>query len=376
MKIKRPGKYFQEITSGIQSIERLTTSTSAFVGISEKGPQDHALLISSFVEFQITFGGFLKGNCLAYSVLQFFENGGTRLYIARVSLKDSRAPNESDYQNTFSLLDPIPDINLIAVPGIGSPSMVSFGSGYCEKRGNCFFLGDMNLTDDSLTDAQNFINSINIKNSFGSVYFPWIRIKDPVGFSRNSIAVPPSGSVASIFARTDITRGVWKASAGIESAIKGAVGITANISDTEQNTLNPIGVNAIRKFPNMGILIWGARTLATQTDPEYKYIPVRRTSMFIEQSISRGIQWAVFEPNDEALWERIRIVVNNFMIDLFKDGAFQGSKADESFFVKCGRDTTSQNEINQDIFNIVLGIAFVRPAEFTILKITQKAGTG
>jgi phage tail sheath protein FI len=372
MKIKRPDKYIQEISNDIQSIEAAKTNTAAFIGVSEKGPQDHALPINSFTEFQINFGGFLKGSWLAYSVFQFFENGGTNLYIARVSCHERRTPDESAYQKAFSLLDPIPEINLIAVPGIGSPSMVSFGSVYCEKRGDCIFLGDMSANHYSIKEVQNFFNGIVIKSSFGAVYFPWIKIKDPAGFSRIPIAIPPSGSVAGIFARTDTARGVWKAPAGLESNINGAIGLIANISNHDQNSLNLIGVNTIRDFPGKGVLIWGARTLAVQSNPEYKYIPVRRTSIFIEQSITKGTQWTVFEPNDEPLWERIRIVIGHFMMNLFKDGALQGSKPEDAYFVKCGRDTTSQNDINQGIINILVGFALLKPAEFSLIRITKR----
>ena len=372
VKIIRPGKYIREISKSIKTIEGITTNTTAFIGVSEKGPQDYAMPISSFAEFQANYGSFLKGNWLAYAVQQFFNNGGTRLYIARVSCTDKRSPTESDYQSAFSLLDSIKDINLIAVPGIGSPSIFSFGSNYCEKRGDSFFLGEMKESDTSLVKAQSFFNRVAVKNSFGAVFFPWIKIKDPANFSPNPIAVPPSASVAGVIARTDIARGVWKSPAGPESNIVDAVGLVANVSGQEQNSFNNMGINTIRSFPGRGIFIWGARTLGTSSSSEYKYISVRRLSIFIEQSIQQGTQWVVFEANEKPLWENIRTVVSNFMMGLFKAGALQGSKPDDAYFVKCGKDTTTQMEINQGILNITVGFSPLRPTEFSILKIIHR----
>jgi hypothetical protein len=132
------------------------TSTAAFIGVTEKGPVDHALMVTSFADFQENFGNFLRGSWLTHSALQFFNNGGTRLYIARVKGHESTAPQEIDFQKAFALLDPITDINLVAVPGIGSPSMVSYGAGYCQKREDCFFIGDMSATDITEKKAHTF----------------------------------------------------------------------------------------------------------------------------------------------------------------------------------------------------------------------------
>ncbi|MFQ5677471.1 MAG: phage tail sheath family protein, partial [bacterium] len=281
---------------------------------------------------------------------------------------------ESDYRRAFALLDPILDINLVAVPGMGSPYMVSFGADYCQKRGDCFFIGDMSLSDNTPKKAQIFIDNIEIKSSYAAVYFPWLKIKDPNGGSSRPITVPPSGSIAGIYARSDVRRGVWKAPAGRESNINGAVGLLANISDDEQNTLNSIGVNVIRDFPNIGIIVWGSRTLATQSDLEYRYVPVRRTAIFLEQSISGGIDWAVFEPNDASLWAKLRHLISTFMMHLFRAGALCGNTADEAFFVKCDSETTTEVDIAAGVVNILIGFAPLKPGEFSLLKLSQKAG--
>ncbi|MDC4202828.1 MAG: phage tail sheath subtilisin-like domain-containing protein [Candidatus Manganitrophus sp.] len=177
-----------------------------------------------------------------------------------------------------------------------------------------------------------------------------------------------------MYARIDAKRGVWKAPAGTEANIGGAVGLTKEITDAEQDTLNPIGVNVIRVFPASGIVIWGARTVATQADPEYRYVPVRRTAIFIEQSIYNGIQWAVFEPNDEDLWASLRLNIGAFMMTLFRAGAFQGATPSQAFFVKADSQTTTQADIDAGVVNVMVGFAPLKPAEFVVIKISQKAG--
>jgi uncharacterized protein len=287
---------------------------------------------------------------------------------------DGGTPQQADYENSFNLLNPVRDVNLIAVPGIGTPVMVSFGANYCEQRTDCFFIGDMSVTDDTKEEAQTFVTTVTKKSSYAAVYFPWLKATDPTGVSADPIALPPSGYVAGMYAKIDAKRGVWKAPAGTEANIGGAVGLMKNIIDAEQDTLNPIGVDVIRSFPASGIVIWGARTLATQSDPEYRYVPVRRTAIYLEQSIYNGIQFAVFEPNDEDLWSSLRLNINAFMLLQFRNGAFQGRTPNDAFFVKCDNQTTTQADIDAGIVNILVGFAPLKPAEFVVLKLTQKSG--
>jgi phage tail sheath protein FI len=237
---------------------------------------------------------------------------------------------------------------------------------------DCFFVGDMVATVDTKETAQTFVNSLTVKSSYGAVYFPWLKVVDPTGVSPEPIPMPPSGFVTGQYARTDARRGVWKAPAGTEANVLGAVGLMKNLSDAEQDVLNPIGVNALRFFPASGLVIWGARTLATQSDPEYRYIPIRRLAIFLERSIYNGIQWAVFEPNDEDLWGSLRLNIGAFMMTQFRAGAFQGSTPSQAFFVKCDRDTNPQDQVNAGIVTVLVGFAPLRPAEFVVLRISQK----
>ncbi len=186
----------------------------------------------------------------------------------------------------------------------------------------------------------------------------------------------PCGIVAGVMARTDADRGVWKAPAGIDGAMNGVQELQVGLTDGENGTLNQIGVNCLRKFPVFGHVVWGARTSrgADQAADEYKYIPVRRLALYIEETLFRSLKWVVFEPNDEPLWSQIRLNVGAFMQDLFRQGAFQGRSPQEAYLVKCDKETTTQSDINRGVVNIVVGFAPLKPAEFVVIKVQQLAG--
>src|SRR5262249_47404795 len=171
-------------------------------------------------------------------------------------------------------------------------------------------------------------------------------------------------------------RGVWKAPGGLDAGVSGIQALSANLDDGDSGVLNPVGINCLRIFPASGAVVWGARTLRgnDQLADEYKYVPVRRLTLFIEESLFRGLQWVVFEPNDEPLWAQIRLTVGAFMHDLCPQGAFQGASPRDAYLVKCDKDTTTQNDINRGIVNVVVGYAPLKPAEFVIIKIQQLAG--
>jgi phage tail sheath protein FI len=208
-----------------------------------------------------------------------------------------------------------------------------------------------------------------------AVYFPRVIESDPLRDQQLDVFVP-CGIVAGVVARTDAQRGVWKAPAGLDAALNGVKGLQIKLTDAENGQLNQVGINCMRQFPVNGRVIWGARTLrgADSLGDEYKYLPVRRTALFIEESLFRGTQWVVFEPNDEPLWAQIRLNVGAFMQGLFRQGAFQGNTPRDAYLVKCDKETTTQNDINAGIVNIVVGFAPLKPAEFVIIKIQQLAG--
>lgn len=205
--------------------------------------------------------------------------------------------------------------------------------------------------------------------------FPRVEIADSL--KENRLAeFAPCGVVAGVIARTDANRGVWKAPAGIEATLTGVRALTVKLTDGENGQLNPLGVNCLRSFPVYGNVLWGARTLAgnDRLASEWKYVPVRRLALFIEESLYRGLQWVVFEPNDEPLWAQIRLNVGAFMNNLFRQGAFQGQSPRDAYLVKCDRETTPQADIDRGIVNIVVGFAPLKPAEFVIVKLQQLTG--
>jgi phage tail sheath protein FI len=208
-----------------------------------------------------------------------------------------------------------------------------------------------------------------------ALYFPRVIQSDPNLDDQTDIFVP-CGIVAGVMARTDTQRGVWKAPAGLDAAINGVQALQVNLNDAENGMLNPLAINCLRFFPASGRVVWGGRTLrgADQLADEYKYVPVRRLALYIEESLYRGTQWVVFEPNDEPLWAQIRLNVGAFMHGLFRQGAFEGQKPADAYFVKCDKETTPQDQINLGIVNIIVGFAPLKPAEFVVIKIQQMAG--
>jgi hypothetical protein len=288
-------------------------------------------------------------------------------------------------------LDKIIDVNIIAIPGQGDATTVSRGVEYCKTQrplADCFFIGDMGTivggvgsarTDGATTSVRTIANAVGFvappldraAGDFGAIYYPWIWSADPIGRGRNpKILLPPSGFAAGIYARIDNSRGVFKAPAGIETGVAGAISVATTVSDVEQDQLNPISVNVIRSVPGSGYVVWGTRTFGS--DASWRYIPVRRMAIFLRVSIYYGIQWAVFEPNDEPLWAELRLNIRSFMLTQFRAGAFQGNTPDDAFFVKCDSSTTTQQDIDNGVVNILVGFAPLKPAEFVVLKLSQK----
>jgi phage tail sheath protein FI len=231
---------------------------------------------------------------------------------------------------------------------------------------------------DAIPNAINGRNDLNLTGPAArnaALYFPCIRQVDPQRDSRIDTFVP-SGMIAGIIARTDASRGVWKAPAGLDASLNGVQDLQVNLNDLENGQLNPLGINCLRSFAVSGRTVWGARTLrgADESADEYKYLPVRRLALFLEESLYRGTQWVVFEPNDEPLWAQVRLNVGAFMQGLFRQGAFQGATPRDAYFVKCDSQTTTQADINLGILNVVVGFAPLKPAEFVVIKIQQMAG--
>jgi uncharacterized protein len=280
----------------------------------------------------------------------------------------------------YSLLD-VMDINLLCLPDLADPALagarvavLSAADQICvDKR--AFLIVDSPAEWQSLAQARAGLAEFDsVRSDHSALYFPQVRLTDPLSGQPRSF--PPCGVIAGVMAATDGTRGVWKSPAGTSAVLTGVLELTVSLTDAENGLLNPLGVNCLRSFPIIGPVIWGARTLqgADALASDWKYLSVRRTALMIEESLYRSTKWVLFEPNDERMWGQIRLNVGAFMQSLFRQGAFQGSSASSAYLVKCDSSTTTQDDINKGIVNIIVGFAPLKPTEFVFIKIQQMAG--
>lgn len=288
------------------------------------------------------------------------------------------ANGETDKHGLFAL-EQADIFNILCLPpyalgGDIDASLVADAAVYCEKR-RAMFVIDPASTWNTTAKAIAGVTNIGTNSKNSALYFPRLTKPNPLRNDQLEDFVP-CGAVAGIYARTDTTRGVWKAPAGLDATLVGVPKLSVQLNDAENGQLNPLGINCLRSMVPAGRIVWGARTLQgdDRLASEWKYVPVRRTALYIEESLFRGTQWVVFEPNDEPLWAQIRLNVGSFMHDLFRQGAFQGSTPKDAYFVKCDKETTTQSDINHGIVNIVVGFAPLKPAEFVIIKLQQMAG--
>ena len=286
----------------------------------------------------------------------------------------------NDKTGLFALED-VDLFNVLCIPRAADlaptdmQAVYSAAEAYCEER-RAFLIVDIEADVIDLDDMQTWLSqNESLRHRNAAVYFPRTLVPDPLNENRlRSIGV--SGTIAGLYARTDASRGVWKAPAGTDARLRNVQSLVYLLTDPQNGALNPLGVNCLRTFPVYSTVCWGARTLdgADQIASEWKYIPVRRFTLFLEESLYRGSKWVVFEPNDEPLWAQIRLNIGAFLANLFRQGAFQGTTPRDAYFVKCDKETTTQNDIDQGIVNIVVGFAPLKPAEFVIIKIQQIAG--
>ncbi|BED92348.1 MAG: phage tail sheath subtilisin-like domain-containing protein [Candidatus Paraimprobicoccus trichonymphae] len=258
------------------------------------------------------------------------------------------------------------DVNLMIIPGVTSPNVQLSLIQHCENLGSRFAILDMPLKNKIISDI--LAHKEMIDSDYCALYHPWIRTYDPL--DKADMFMPPSGSVAGIYARCDSARGVHKAPAN--EIVSNCTGLSVGYNSTEQGLLNPKGVNLIRKFPGAGIRVWGARTASSK--PLWKYINVRRLFIFLEESIKANTNWVVFEPNDAALWARVGRTIELFLEGIWKTGALVGGSPGEGFFVDIGPNTMTKDDIDNGRLICVIGVAPVKPAEFVIFRITQKTG--
>jgi phage tail sheath protein FI len=503
-----PGVYLEEIASGVRTIAGASTSVTAFVGRSLKGPMNQPITVNSYADFERVFGGLWQDNALGYAVFDFYQNGGSQSVVVRVhneakiaevktaatngitfvaasegawgnnlrvsidhavsaevasrlglaasdlfnltvrdvitgtvekfnnltvkasaqqidkvlannsnllKVKDgttlpSAIPAATDNAETEEAIEELALIdgddgdaleadsfigegsqanktglytlektdlfNLLCIPGYDSSfdldsTVLVAASSYCEKR-NAFLIVSSPSSWTNKDAAKTGITSLGISSKNAAVFFP--RVIKPNPLRNNQLdTFDPCGMIAGTIARIDGQRGIWKAPAGLEASLSGVTQLSVALTDAENGELNKLGVNCLRMMPAVGAVIWGARTLQGNDllGSEWKYIPVRRMSLHIQNSLYRGTQWAVFEPNSETLWRQLSLNIDSFMNDLFRQGAFKGLTKKEAYFVKCDSETTTQSDINQGLVNIVVGFAPLKPAEFVVIKIQQ-----
>lgn len=365
-----PGVFIEERPAPPQAIEGISTSTTAFVGTTADGPLNQPTKITSLMEYDASFGELSESYEMSYAIRQFFANGGNTAWVLRVPDGQLQI-SASDLQFLDGVKVPI---NLLCIPGITDSASLAAAANYCESK-RMFLIADTPKGATSSDIEAAVANSQLPKTEFGAAYYPWIKIPDPLNVNQPRLSVP-SGAIAGIYARMDLTRGVWKAPAGPEASLKEATALDHIPTQAEMTKLNSIGISCLRTMPETGVVVWGSRTLAgaDQAGSEWKYVNIRRLAIFIERSIDQGTRWATFEPNDEQLWTRIRASVDSFLLGMFRVGAFQGVTQQQAYFVHCGSNTMTQSDVDQGIVNIIIGFAPLKPAEFVILKISQLAG--
>jgi hypothetical protein len=337
------------------------------------------LAVSGFPDYEREFGGLDARSLLGYAVRHFHDNGGSQALVLRVTGIDGAAiaPTDAAFVQALNAafatggpVDRIGTFNLICVPGLTDVAATVMLQAQAEAR-RAFLIADCAVAAQAATVAASLAGKTGANAANSALFFPWLMAPDSLQHGAPR-AFPPSGFVAGMFART--AREVWKAPAGNAATLVGATDLATDVTEAESGPLAAQGINCLRKS-GTSVVAPSARTLAGSDAPEWKYVPVRRTALFIEQSISGGTKWAAFEPNGEALWTRLRASVDSFMDGLFRQRAFVGDTPREAWFVKCDRATTTQADIDRGVVNIVIGFAPLRPAEFVLIKIALLAGS-
>ena len=386
-----PGVYVQEVPTGGHPIDGVntsatggTTSSTVFIDIFRQGPLNKAVQVTSFAEFERAFGGLDARSEAGFAIQQYYLNGGRIAWVVRIDDNggaEAFVGDAATQTGMYALEGIAPNIfNIMCLPAAanldrnGFTTVISAAEKYCSEK-RAFLIVDIPSTIDTKDKMLSWMETNDcLRHRNAAIYFPRLEIPDPLnaGRTRN---VGASGTLAGVYARTDEKRGVWKAPAGADADLRGA-NLTVQLNDSDNGALNALGINALRNFPAIGNVSWSARTLAgsDQEAGEWKYIPVRRLALYIEESLYQGSKWANFEPNDELLWSQIRLSFGAFMINLFRAGAFQGNKPGNAFYIKCDETTTSQDDTDRGVVNIIVGFAPIKPAEFVVIYIQQMAG--
>ncbi len=343
-----PGVYVQEVPTAVP-IEGVSTGTAGFLGISERtlAPAE----ITSLADFEDTIGAQASAY-LAGAVRGFFNNGGTRCYVALVAAGES-------LQAGLAALATKP-ISILCCPDEQRfPNAAEAISAHCEERRDRICI--LQSTEPVMPEAS---HAVPVRSSYAAYYYPWLTVAGSNATS--DITIPPCGHVAGVYARSDVGS-AHSSPAAI--AITGVKALSQDLTAAQSETLQSKGINTIRFFPGKGTLLWGERT--TGGDADFQYVSVRRLMIFVEQSLLSGLQWMVFEPNGEPLWAAVRLSVEGFLLGIWKAGALKGETPQQAFFVRCDETTMTQGDLDVGRLIMIVGMAPVRPAEFVIVQIAQ-----
>jgi phage tail sheath protein FI len=384
-----PGIYVEEVSEGKHSIQGVGTTTAAFVGpapFREARPHE-AVAINSWPQFLKVFTRpDTPGNALSRAVYGFFLNGGRRCFVVNIG-DSTRLTGGTRRREGLEVLEAVSEVAMVCAPGFADAGSQAALIAHAEKMKDRIVILDTPEDVDDLSELTRValmeapgepspaaaVTPQKGKRppvtTYGAVYYPWITMEDPMTGER--VNVPPSGHVAGVYARTDVSRGVHKAPAN--ELVMGAGNLVRHITPEEQAELNSNGVNCIRYFPSRGIRIWGARTLADADSP-MRYVNVRRLFNYVEESIGLGTGWAVFEPNNHTLWANLTRDVSHFLMRLWRDGALMGRTPEQAFYVQCDEQTNPPENIDAGQVVALIGLAPVKPAEFIIFRIGQHEG--
>ncbi len=386
-----PGVYVEDISSGLQPIAAVPTATVALVGATPRGPLNEPVVVKSHADYREIFDPAPTSSPVSLAAHLFFVNGGRKAVVVRVTSADRRGKSRANSKNVIGDADARTGIHalrdgeplgLLLTPDAAEMSGSEVKAiakevvKFCEEH-RVFYILDLPRQARSKRGRIRAVadwakQSGTLRHPNAAVYFPRISISDPSG-KPGSVLVSPSGAVAGVYARTDAERGVWKAPAGLEARLHGVEETEMELTDEEMNLLQQTSINPLRRFQERRIVPWGARTFEpTESNSEWRYIPVRRLALFIEESLYQGLAWAVFEPNGDPLWAQIRLAASSFMNQLFRAGAFQGASLREAYFVKCSRETMTESDIQAGRLVMIVGFAPLKPAEFVILRIQMK----
>lgn len=359
------------------AIEPASTSTAAIIGSFSKGSMTSPQQVQTWVAFEKEYGGLTKDALSSHCIKQFFDNGGKTIWVVRIGT--GQIKGISPFLQGLALLDRIGGFNTLIIPQIEQlpdthAIKVMHAAIALVAKHRAMYVLDVPQRDTPRHTVRTLItwfkHQSGIHHPNVAMYVP--RVQVPQSLKKAPLhTISASGAMAGVLARTDQQRGVWKSPAGTEAILHGIQGIEQTLTQPEMGQLTKLGINPIRQTSPSQFVAWGARTLAPTR--EWQYLSVRRLGLFLESSIQQGLWRVVGEPNDEALWTHIRQTIEIFLQSLFRQGAIQGQKSQEAYFVKCGRDTISASDQTAGIVNIMIGFAPLKPAEFMILNIQQKA---